>query len=75
MLDRNRQGLRSIGGSYDTAVAIALLLIGVMLFYQDVLVAIQLLIPLHRTEVCCLKKCCGHWLGLVDEGWGLLEKS
>lgn len=75
MFDGNRQGLRSVSGSYHTAVAIALLLIGVLLFYQDVLVTMKLLVPLHRSEVCCLKKCGAHWMGLAGEGWCLLKKS
>ena len=54
------QCLQTVGGSYYAAVLIGLLLIGIMLFYHTMVIAIQFLIPLYRTEIGGLQKCGGH---------------
>ena len=54
------EGLQTVGGGNDATVAIGLLLIGVVLFYQATVVAVKLLIPLHRTEIGGLQQCRGH---------------
>lgn len=51
MLHRNGQCLRTVCRTDETAVAIGLLLIGVVLFYQTMVIAGELLIPLNGSEV------------------------
>ena len=51
MLHRHRQCLQSIRRRNDTTIAIGLLLVGIILFDESMVKALQLLIPLYRTEV------------------------
>ena len=48
---RNGKCLYAIGCGNDTAIAIGLLLERVVLLYQAMVIAVQLLIPLYRTKV------------------------
>ena len=53
---RHRQCLQPIGRGYHTTVAIGLLLIRVILLYHTMVIALELLIPLHGTEIGGLQK-------------------
>jgi hypothetical protein len=52
-LDGNGQGLDALGGGYQAAVAIGLLLKVLPLLYDNRSGPIQFLIPLYRTEIGC----------------------
>ena len=56
MVNRHRQCLQPIGRGYHTTVAIGLLLIRVILLYHTMVIALELLIPLHGTEIGGLQK-------------------
>ena len=51
VIGRNGEGKRTIGGRNDHTVAVSLLDKALMALYQALLIAVQLLIPLHRTEI------------------------
>lgn len=52
VLGGDGQCLRSVGCCYDATVAVSLFDEAVVMLYEYTFVAVQLLIPLHRTEVC-----------------------
>ena len=49
--DWHGEGLHPLGGGNETAVAEGLFGKGLVLFYQHLIIAIKLLIPLHRTKI------------------------
>ena len=51
VISRNGERKRTIGGRNDHTVAVSLLDKALMALYQAFLIAVQLLIPLHRTEI------------------------
>lgn len=51
MLDGHGEGLHALGGSYETAVAVGLLLKRLVLLYQHARVATEFLVPLNGTEI------------------------
>lgn len=51
VIGRNGEGKRTIGSRNDHTVAVSLLDKALMALYQAFLIAVQLLIPLHRTEI------------------------
>ena len=51
-LCRHAESLLPVWSGNEAAVAKSLLYKAVVLLYQNIVVAVQLLIPLHRTEVC-----------------------
>ena len=51
VIGRNGERKRTIGGRDNHSVAVSLLDKALMALYQALLIAVQLLIPLHRTEI------------------------
>ena len=51
VISRNGERKRTIGGRDNHSVAVSLLDKTLMALYQALLIAVQLLIPLHRTEI------------------------
>ena len=51
VIRRDGESQRTIGGGYDHAIAISLLDETLMALYQALIVAMEFLIPLHRTEI------------------------
>ena len=60
------ESLQSVGRSDDTAVAVGLFLIGVVLLNDGAVVSVELLIPLYRTEIGCLQYCRFYHIALLS---------
>jgi len=50
----NREGLQTVGGGDDAAVAVGLFLVRIVLLDEAMVIAVELLVPLYGTKIGCL---------------------
>ena len=57
---RNCEGLQAVGGGDDATVPVGLFLVGVVLFDETMVIAVEFLIPLYGTKIGGLQQCRRH---------------